>query len=308
MRWVADRGVLDRLDRLIAAHMEPCDVFIGMSGLSIESALKARKKYGATVFIERGSRHIVSQKTILDACTGSGTFLSQVPIWAVQRELASYRVADTVVVPSRHVCQSFVEEGFDRSKLFLNPYGVDLAMFPPTLAPPPSPRRMIMVGTWCRRKGCDVLTEVITRTAGVELIHVGALGDLSFPASDRMQHVGPVQQARLVDHYARAHVAVLPSREEGLALVIPQALACGVPVVCSDRTGGEDLQKIVDDPTAISVFPAGDALQLERGILGAFERSCRTTGIRDFLGAKRELLSWRAYGARYARRLMENTP
>ena len=34
---------------------------------------------------------------------------------------------------------------------------------------------------------------------------------------------------------------VLPSIEEGLALVQGQALACGCPVLCSTNTGGEDL-------------------------------------------------------------------
>jgi glycosyltransferase involved in cell wall biosynthesis len=38
-----------------------------------------------------------------------------------------------------------------------------------------------------------------------------------------------------------SHVMVLPSIEEGLALVQGQALACGCPVLCSTNTGGEDL-------------------------------------------------------------------
>jgi starch synthase len=38
-----------------------------------------------------------------------------------------------------------------------------------------------------------------------------------------------------------SHLMVLPSIEEGLALVQGQALACGCPVLCSTNTGGEDL-------------------------------------------------------------------
>ena len=40
---------------------------------------------------------------------------------------------------------------------------------------------------------------------------------------------------------SRSHALVLPSIEEGLALVQAQALACGCPVICSTATGGEDL-------------------------------------------------------------------
>jgi glycosyltransferase involved in cell wall biosynthesis len=38
-----------------------------------------------------------------------------------------------------------------------------------------------------------------------------------------------------------SHVLVLPSIEEGLALVQGQAMACGCPILCSTNTGGEDL-------------------------------------------------------------------
>ena len=38
-----------------------------------------------------------------------------------------------------------------------------------------------------------------------------------------------------------SHVLVLPSIEEGLALVQAQAMACGCPVIASPHTGSEDL-------------------------------------------------------------------
>jgi glycosyltransferase involved in cell wall biosynthesis len=38
-----------------------------------------------------------------------------------------------------------------------------------------------------------------------------------------------------------SHVLVLPSVEEGLALVQAQAMACGCPLISSTNTGGEDL-------------------------------------------------------------------
>ena len=40
---------------------------------------------------------------------------------------------------------------------------------------------------------------------------------------------------------SRSHVMVLPSIEEGLALVQAQALACGCPVIGTRHTGAEDL-------------------------------------------------------------------
>jgi glycosyltransferase involved in cell wall biosynthesis len=45
----------------------------------------------------------------------------------------------------------------------------------------------------------------------------------------------------LIEEMSRARVMVLPSIEEGLALVFAQAMACGCPVVGRTHTGVEDL-------------------------------------------------------------------
>ena len=48
-------------------------------------------------------------------------------------------------------------------------------------------------------------------------------------------------QAQLKDLFSRSHALVLPSIEEGLALVQAQAMACGCVVVGTAHTGAEDL-------------------------------------------------------------------
>ena len=54
-------------DWLSSVVMRKCDICIAMSGNYILTPKKA-KKQGALVIIERGSKHIVEQKAILDAC------------------------------------------------------------------------------------------------------------------------------------------------------------------------------------------------------------------------------------------------
>ena len=295
------------VDWLIARRLEPCDVLIGMSGLCIESARIARERYGAKVFIERGSRHIESQKEILDEVKRLSPDAQSVPDYAVTTELASYKLADVVVVPSRHSADSFVERGFPPERLFRNPYGVDLAMFRPTPAPIRITPTVIYVGAWSYQKGCDLLTAAIARSSGsVRLIHVGAVSDAPLPDQAWFQHQDPVQQWQLPDWYGRANVFVLASRQEGLALVQAQALACGLPVVCTDRTGGKDLFELLGLTEGIFVVPYDDVEALVDAIgqaLSWCERHHPEGALRDLLGNRREQLSWKAYAKRYEDRL-----
>jgi glycosyltransferase involved in cell wall biosynthesis len=299
LRHWAGRKLVEALDGVAARVLEPCDVFIGMSGMCNRVAAVARRRYGAKIWIERGSRHILSQKAILDAIPGADT----VPDYAVRRELADYGLADTLVVLSRHCEQSFLEHGVAPGKLFRNPLGVKLDMFAPTPAPPAEPPTVITVGGWSLRKGCDVLLDAWRRLPGTRLVHVGPVGDGRLPQDPGFVHQEPVDQSRLRGYYARAQVFALASREEGLATVIPQALACGLRVVCTTRTGGEDLKECLPDPTAVRVVPPDDAAALAGALNQALRDARAETGVRDRLGAAREELSWSAYARRYNRAL-----
>ncbi|MFR7464137.1 MAG: glycosyltransferase [Phocaeicola vulgatus] len=50
-----------------------------------------------------------------------------------------------------------------------------------------------------------------------------------------------IPESELVNYYSKAKVFVLLSKDEGLALVQPQAVACGLPLVITKHTGGDDL-------------------------------------------------------------------
>ncbi|WJH39668.1 hypothetical protein N7E02_23345 [Aliirhizobium terrae] len=121
----AVEALFARTDDYVARHLPPCDIFIGLSAMAIRCAEAARRQ-GATVIIERGSRHVISQNALL--VEGGGAALSR---HYMEREMASYAAADYISLLSGHAVQSFVDQGFDRDRLFLNPLGVDLDTFPP---------------------------------------------------------------------------------------------------------------------------------------------------------------------------------
>jgi starch synthase len=289
------------LDRVAAGVIARCDVLIGMSQSSLRSIAAVRRRFGARTLLERGSRHIVSQRDILERLPRPPTAPPPVAAWAVRRELAEYESADVIVVPARHAERSFVEHGVPAEKIFRNPYGVDLRMFPPTVGPARGAgSTIIMAGTWSLRKGCDVLTDAWRRLPpGSRLLHVGGIADAPLPTDPGFVHHPTVDQRQLTGWYGRAHVLALASREEGLALVQAQALASGLHVAATDYTGAEDLQDSLDDPDAVGIAPADDAAAFAAVLARQLERGAALDGPRDLLGAARHRLTWAAYGTRY---------
>ncbi|MDP3673061.1 MAG: glycosyltransferase family 4 protein [Telluria sp.] len=289
-----ERAMAIALNAVVTARLQPCDVFICMSGMYLEAARFAKERYGAQVWLERGSRHILSQRDILREVGARGPTQ-----FIVDRELAGYELADRIVVPSSHVVESFAEhQPGVMHKLFVNPYGVDLDQFPQrTVRRANETPTILFVGGWSKRKGADLLEGAIRQLNGVRLLHVGAIIDTPFPSDDtRFTHVDPVAQWKLSEYYRQSDVFALASREEGLAMVQVQALASGLALVCTHRTGGADLAlspKLADQIFVASLDPVAIAKAIEAAVQKAALGPVRLEE------ADRDLLSWRAYASRY---------
>jgi starch synthase len=281
------------IDALIILRMRPCDVLICMSGMYVQAPRYAKWRYGAKVILHRGSRHILSQRDILARLPAA----QQVTSFIVGRELQGYAIADRISVPSTHVVESFASWPEYTRKLSISPYGVDLDQFPLRRRNSISKPTVLFVGNWSYRKGADVLTKAIEQMEGVQLIHVGALADAAFPNHRQFVHHEPVAQWKLRSFYAAAHVFVLASREDGFGMVLCQALASGLPVVCTDRTGGSDLAGLSGLARLIRVVPVGDSEALRRALAEALDDATR--GAASITEAERQALGWRRYGIQH---------
>jgi starch synthase len=282
------------LDAVMILRMRRCDVFICMSGMYLHAPRFAQWRYGARVVLHRGSRHILSQKEILARLPRA----QQVTRFMVRRELQGYAIADKIAVPSMHVGESFKPWPEHAHKLFVDPYGVDLGQFPLRSRALPSTPTVLFVGNWSYQKGVDVLTRAIEDMDRVRLIHVGALIDAPFPDDPRFVHHEPVPQWELKEFYAAAHVFALASRQDGLAMVLCQALASGLPLVCTDRTGGADLG-LLGLARLIRVVPTEDAAALRHALSQSLDDATGKNSVAPITEAEREMLSWRAYAIRH---------
>ncbi len=261
------------LDGLMCHLLRPCDLLIGMSGLMVKTALVAKEKYGARVWVERGSQHVLAQQKLV----------GKIADWTIERELAGYALADKIVVASKGSYESFIREGIADEKLFRNPYGVDLKMFP--FFPRQQRKKVLMAGAWSYQKGCDLLVEQWNKR--FELLHVGGRIDLPFPESEWFRSFGSVDQKKMSGIYQQARTQVLFSRQDGFGMTLSQGLASGLNLVTSKNTGGPDLLEMVGREDLIWTEPTAENIEK------ALESEAQITS------AERELLSWEAYGRRY---------
>ena len=180
----------------------------------------------------------------------------------------------------------------------MNNYGANLSFFHPTELASSNVYDVIFVGQWCYRKGCDMLIKAVEEL-GLKLLHVGCIVDVEFPHENNLfTHIDSVNEMDLLQYYQHARISIMPSREEGLSLVQPQALACGLPLVCSKYSGGRDLKKYLKDPSYILEMDDLTIEDIKKNILLALEKAKLLHGVRNLLDDKGSL-SFAAYGKRY---------
>lgn len=238
-------------DRWTARRLPECHALIAISGASLEGG-KLVQQRGGKFICDRGSTHRVHQAEIVE---------EEHRIWRqayrlddqreMPRELEIYAQANAITVPSQAARRSFLERGHAPDRVHTIPYGVRLERFTPQGAPPTGPSarfEVLFVGGISLRKGIPYLLQAFAalrhphkrlRIVGAVVPEMKAL--IATLPQANVEWLGALPQAELPALMSTSHVMVLPSIEEGLALVQGQALACGCPVIATEATGAEDL-------------------------------------------------------------------
>lgn len=287
--------------------LKEVDVYIGWSGSSLETLIEA-KKLGVTTILERGSSHYNYQMKVLhdEAKITNTDFVQDYRQW--QRELLEYQLADYISVPSLFVERSFIENGIHPKKILRNPYGVDLSSFR-QIEKSDDVFRVIFVGGFSFRKGAHYLLQAFSELNldNSELLHIGGVNPemKSYIAKykrENIKYLGIKPQNELYKYYSQGSVFVILSIEEGLAMVQPQAMACGLPLICSTNTGGEDLLSANGEEGY--VLPIRDVEAVKEKLLLLYNDK---NSLQDMSNKAKQRVekgfSWDDYGLRYLNNL-----
>jgi glycosyltransferase involved in cell wall biosynthesis len=175
--------------------------------------------------------------------------------------------ADAVVCVSRFT-QRQMERTYGRRDSVLIYDGIDTEVFVPTPAlvrrddglPPSDARiRLLFVGNRTRRKGFDLLPQIMDRLpADYVLYYTGGFqGSETDPPHPRMIPIGSPDRTGLVAAYQSCDILLFPSRLEGFGIAPAEALACGRPVVTTNISA---LPEVVDQGQSGFLVPRDDVV------------------------------------------------
>ena len=160
-----------------------------------------------------------------------------------QREESEWLLADTILCGSTFVVDGIRASNGPVDRCQVVPYGVDVSPYHTVKRRRrlEGPLRVLTVGTVGLRKGAPhVLAaakamgkRAIFRMVGPVAVKQKALTQLRA----HIEVVRPVPRIEVISHYAWADVFLLPSLCEGSATVTYEALASGLPVICTPNTG-----------------------------------------------------------------------
>lgn len=213
--------------------------------------------------------------------------------------------ATKVVAASRMEASQYKSIGICEDKIVIVPFGIDLTEFENLPERGKFRRRygindnqkiILYLGRIHKIKGLDLLLEAFTDVSrnldDVKLVIVGPddgylytmkrlIADLGI--SSKVLFTGPLYGQEKLEAYVDADVYVLPSFYEDFGLTVLEAMACGTPVIVTDRCGTAD---VVDGQAGL-VVPR-DKGQLSSAILNILSDG----GLRRRFGEARGEFGW----------------
>lgn len=291
--------------RALRRHRDRIDIVHGWPGHTERTFALARDA-GIPIALEAPNTHVVNQMAAAGAeADRIGLTMPDRNSHAydearIARYESQYAMADVILAPSTYARDTFIEHGVDPGRVVLHQYGFDPDRWPaPPAARSDRPFTAIFVGRAEVRKGLHLALRAWIDSGAAEegrFIVCGEIAPWYEPALQPMLAHPSVELVGFSDDpgtwMRQSDVLVLPSVEEGSALVSYEAQASGCVPLVSDAVGAR-----VAAPEEHCVHRAGDVATLTRQLAALATDPEMLARLRQASIDGRDRLTW-AHAAR----------
>ncbi len=294
--------VQEIFDKSAAKRLEPSDIIWIWTASALHTIRRARE-LGIKTVVEVGNAHPIYQEKILteEYEKNGQVFRDKNQPKLLEKMLNEYDETDYISVPSSYVRQTFIEAGVPKKKIIQIPYGADLSEFK-QFPKEDDVFRVVFAGGMTIRKGVHYLLQAFSELnlPNSELLLIGAMNDEIKPFFKKYEghfkYAGFLPKNQLSRSYSQGSVFALDSLDDGFGIVIMQAMACGLPLICSTNTGAPD---VIEDGKEGFIIPIRNLEALKNKLLFLYknQKLCREMG----QAAKQRVASgftWDHYGDR----------
>jgi glycosyltransferase involved in cell wall biosynthesis len=312
-RVIGDRRAFALHDRIVARRLRrlrgEVDI-VHTWPLGARETLRTAAALGIPTVLERPNTHTrFAYEVVKRECERLGVELPPDQEHAYNAEVLAkeeeeYALADYLACPSDFVAKTFLDEGFDAAGLVRHFYGFDETVFRPSQTPDDvdRPFTMLFVGVAAVRKGLHFALEAWLKTEACARGRFRIAGEVLPAYAAKLApmlsapSVEPLGHRRDVPELMRqADVVVLPSIEEGSALVSAEALGSGCVPLVSEVSSG-----VCTDGVNALVHPVGDIDTLAAQIDRLFLDPQLLARMKANAVASGRSVTWTAAGARLA--------
>ncbi len=182
-----------------------------------------------------------------------------IDLWLRQLERVAYPRADRITVCKEEFKQYLVSQyNVDPKKVVIIKYGLDPEQYRPQWDWSQKQRSVIYVGRGSIGKGFDTLVAAAPKINGQIIAVASRIPKFLQKQIQKLSNfrvVSGISDAELGELYRNAMVFVMPSLSEGSPLSTLEAMACGLPVVCTTEGGGGYIEHEING----LIFPVRDA-------------------------------------------------
>jgi len=226
-------------------------VFIGYEKSCINS-FKEVKKYGGITILDLAQVHPAFIATLREKysffkeITGTQALFDKV----CDTKKQEYVLADHILTLSGFARQTLIDNGIHNDKATTVNLGFEPKRFTGKAYTNDDerPLQLVFAGTVTRRKGVQLLLELMEGALApynIQLCIIGPVGDAfgfkeRIATNERIVYYDYLQHDKMAALLRDSDAFVFPSYLDSWAMVVIEAMACGLPVIITDNTGSRD--------------------------------------------------------------------